>query len=50
MGTKPSTQQGKQIVRNASLSLIQDWKHKDARQKHNICQKMIQIELYSDNV
>jgi hypothetical protein len=30
---KPSTQQGKQIVRNTSLNLIQDWKHKNARKK-----------------
>jgi hypothetical protein len=29
---KPKTQQGKQITRNASLSLIQNWKHKDAKQ------------------
>jgi hypothetical protein len=34
---KPKTQQGKQITRNASLSLIQNWKHKDAKQEHNIC-------------
>jgi hypothetical protein len=32
--TKPRT---KKKTRNASLSLIQDWKHKDIRQKHNIC-------------
>jgi hypothetical protein len=37
IGIKPRTQQGKQITRNANLSLIQDWKHKDIRQKHNIC-------------
>lgn len=34
---KLSTQQGKKIAINASLSLIQDWKHKDVRQKHDIC-------------
>ncbi len=28
---KQKTQQGKQITRNVSLSLIQDWKHKDTR-------------------
>ncbi len=31
IGAKPRTHQGKQIIRNASLNLIQDWKHKDAR-------------------
>jgi hypothetical protein len=35
--TKPRTQQGKKIIRNANLKLIQDWKHKDARHGHNIC-------------
>jgi len=30
--TKPRTQQGKQIRRNASLTLIQDLKHKNIRQ------------------
>jgi hypothetical protein len=35
--TKPKTQQGKQITRNVSISLIQDYKHKGARQEHNIC-------------
>ncbi len=35
--TKPNTQQGKQIIRNANLSLIQDWKHKNTSQKHDIC-------------
>jgi hypothetical protein len=34
---KPWTQQGKQITRNVNLSLIQDWKHKNVRQKHSIC-------------
>jgi hypothetical protein len=34
---KPRTQQWKQITRNASLNLVQDLKHKDARQEHNIC-------------
>jgi hypothetical protein len=34
---KPRTQQGKQISRNANLSMIQDQKHKNARQKHIIC-------------
>jgi hypothetical protein len=33
--TKPRTQQGKQIIRNVNLSLIQDYKHKDVRQKHD---------------
>jgi hypothetical protein len=33
----------KQITRNASLSLIQNWKHKFIKQKHNICWKMIQL-------
>jgi hypothetical protein len=28
IGMKPKSQQGKQIIRNASLSLIQDQKHK----------------------
>ncbi len=37
IGIKSKTQQGKQITRNASLSLIQDWKHKNTRQKHDIC-------------
>jgi hypothetical protein len=40
---KPRTQQGKQIIRNVSLNLIQDWKHKDARQKHG-------VRRYFDNV
>ncbi len=48
--TKPRTQQGKQITRNESLSIIQDWKHKDTRQEHDICQKMIQSKLYSNNI
>jgi hypothetical protein len=47
---KSRTQQGKQIIRNASLNLIQDSKHKDARQEHGICWKMIQTTFYSDNV
>jgi len=47
---KSRTQQGKQIIRNASLNLIQDWKHKDARQEHGICWKMIQTTFYSDNI
>jgi hypothetical protein len=34
---KPRTQQGKQIIRNASLNLIQEWKHQDVRQEHGIC-------------
>jgi hypothetical protein len=29
------TQQRKQITKNANLSLIQDWKHKDAKQEHD---------------
>jgi hypothetical protein len=29
----------KKIKRNANLSLFQDWKYKDARQKHGICLK-----------
>jgi hypothetical protein len=37
IGIKPGTHQGKQIMKNASLSLIQEWKHKNIRQKHNIC-------------
>jgi hypothetical protein len=37
IGIKLRTQQGKQITRNENLNLIQDWKHKDIRQKHNIC-------------
>jgi hypothetical protein len=35
-GIKPKTQQGKQIIRNASPSLIQDYKHKNAKQKYDI--------------
>jgi hypothetical protein len=35
--TKPKTQQGKQIIRNASVNLIQDYKHKDTRQEHDTC-------------
>jgi hypothetical protein len=34
------------ITRNANISLIQDWKYKDAKQKHGICFKKIQIKLY----
>jgi len=30
-GIKPRTQQGKQIIKNASLGLIQNYKHKDVR-------------------
>ncbi len=36
-GISPRTRQGKKITRNANISLIQDWKHKDVRQKHDIC-------------
>jgi hypothetical protein len=35
--TKPRTQQGKQITRDVSLSLIQGYKHHDVKQEHNIC-------------
>lgn len=35
--TKPRTQQGKQIIRDVNLSLIQGYKHQDVRQEHNIC-------------
>jgi len=44
------TQQKKQIIRNASLSLFQNYKHKNARQEHNIWYKMIQTKLYTNNV
>ncbi len=37
IGTKPRTQQGNHMTKNASISLIQDWKHKDTRQEHNTC-------------
>ncbi len=37
IGIKPKTQQKKQITRNANLCLIQNWKHKNVRQKHGIC-------------
>jgi hypothetical protein len=50
IGTKPRTQQRKQITKNVSLNLIQDWKQKNIRQEHGICQKMIQIKLYFNNV
>jgi hypothetical protein len=39
-GTKLRAQQGKQIIRNANLCLIQDWKHKYVRQEHNICKRL----------
>jgi hypothetical protein len=32
--TKSRTQQGKQLTRNASLNIIQDWNHKYAKQEH----------------
>ncbi len=37
IGTKPKTQQGKQIIRNANLTLIQNWKYKNTRQKYSLC-------------
>jgi hypothetical protein len=40
--TKPRTWQEKIIIRNVSLNLIQDWKHKNTRQKHDICYKIIE--------
>jgi len=35
--TKPRTQQRKKITINASLNLIQDWKHKNVKQQHDVC-------------
>jgi hypothetical protein len=37
IGTKPKTQQRKKITINANLSLIQDWKHKNVKQEHDVC-------------